>query len=46
MDKMNARIMALIVVAACLIGMVVGSALTFAFPTSQGAISTTAWCGQ
>ena len=38
MEKVNARVAVLVVTAACLVGMAVGSALTFAFLTSQRAI--------
>ena len=41
MDKVNARVAVLVVAAACLVGMAVGSALTFAFLTSQRAIPST-----
>ena len=41
MEKANARVSVLIVLAACLVGMALGSALTFAILTSQRAIPST-----
>jgi len=38
LEKVNARVAVAVVAAACLVGMAVGSALTFAFLTSQRAI--------
>jgi len=38
LEKANARVAVLAVAAACLVGMAVGSALTYAFLTSQRAI--------
>jgi hypothetical protein len=41
LDKVNVRVAVAVVAAACLVGMAVGSALTFAFLTSQRAIPST-----
>lgn len=41
LEKANARVSLLIVAAACLVGRALGSALTFAFLTSQRAIPST-----
>ncbi len=41
MEKVNVRVTVAVVAAACLLGMAVGSALTFAFLSSQRAIPST-----
>src|SRR3989337_2086476 len=41
MEQVNAKRVALFVVAACLVGMIVGSAVTFAVLNVQGAIPST-----